>query len=94
MQYVPDEDTMCYDVENRRATFYAKGDGETPIGHFSNEFAFFLWFNEAGDKLIRVDEFVDSGNTAKFFDKFREVVAEGDKSEQVREFKKKFGITS
>ncbi|KAF2169292.1 hypothetical protein M409DRAFT_20518 [Zasmidium cellare ATCC 36951] len=93
-KYTPDRDTLTYDVENRRSAFYATGAGETPIGHFTNEYSFFLSFDESGKKLTRIDEFVDSGHTSKFFDEFRRVAAEGDKSEQVREFKKKYNITS
>lgn len=91
-QYTPEEDTMCFDAENRRATSYATGAGETPIGHFANEYTFFLWFDESGEKLTRIDEFVDSGYTTQFFERLLGVVAQGDKSEVVREWKKKYGI--
>ena len=54
------------------AVVHASGSGETPFIHYSNEYAFFLHFNEAGDKVDRVEEFVDSKHNLEFMAKMQE----------------------
>ena len=36
------------------AVVHAKGFGETPVGPYRNEYAFFMTFNEHASKVVRV----------------------------------------
>ncbi|KAK4613360.1 hypothetical protein CLAFUW4_09160 [Fulvia fulva] len=57
------------DADQHMAVVHASGSGETPFAHYSNEYAFFLHFNETGEKVDRIEEFVDSKLSADFFGK-------------------------
>lgn len=41
----------------------------TPVGPFHNEFVFMLFFNEQGDKIVRIREMMDSLYSQDFFAK-------------------------
>jgi len=60
------------DAEQHMAVVHAKGSGETPVGPYRNEYAFFCYFNEDGTKITRVEEFVDSAFSQGFFGKVGE----------------------
>lgn len=48
---------------------------DTPFGPYSNEQAVFLWFNEEGDKVEKIEEMFDSAFMAEFMPNFREYMA-------------------
>ena len=54
---------------------------ETPIGQYANEYVILLSFNADGEKVSKVEEFVDSASTKEFFGRLREYV-EKSKGEQ------------
>lgn len=60
------------DSDQHMAVVHAKGYGETPVGSYKNEYAFFLYFNEQGTKVVRVEEFVDSEFSNTFFERVGE----------------------
>lgn len=47
----------------------------TPVGPFHNEFIFMLFFNEQGDKIVRIREMMDSWYAKGFFAKMGEFAA-------------------
>ncbi|CAJ2502724.1 Uu.00g101180.m01.CDS01 [Anthostomella pinea] len=60
------------DTEQHMAVLHARGYGETPVGPYRNEYAFFFYFNEEGTKVVRVEEFVDSEFSNGFFARMQE----------------------
>ena len=60
------------DVDQHMAVVHASGSGETPFAHYGNEYAFFLHFNDPGDKVDRVGEFVVSKFSADFLGKMQD----------------------
>ena len=62
-------DEPIFDVDKRRCAVHLTSDASTPVGSYQNEYAFFLWFDESGEKITKVHEFVDSAYTQGFFAK-------------------------
>ncbi|EME42052.1 hypothetical protein DOTSEDRAFT_174856 [Dothistroma septosporum NZE10] len=60
------------DVDQHMAVVHASGSGETPFAHYNNEYAFFLHFSDTGDKVDRIEEFVDSKFSSEFFGKMQD----------------------
>ena len=54
------------------AVVHAKGDGETPVGPYANEYALFMYFTEDGTKIKRIEEFLDSAFSTSLFAKLGE----------------------
>jgi ketosteroid isomerase-like protein len=61
-----------YDVGARKVAFHATSEANSPIGLYTNEYAWFLHFNESGENITKIEEFVDSLYTTEFFAKIRE----------------------
>lgn len=47
---------------------------------YRNEYAFFLAFNEDGEKVERIEEFVDSKFSTDFFQKMQEYLQHSQKA--------------
>ncbi|KAJ5306863.1 hypothetical protein N7508_005878 [Penicillium antarcticum] len=60
------------DPENHCAAVHASGIGESPVAEYKNEYAFFLEFNETGDKITKIEEFVDAAFSKNFLAKVLE----------------------
>lgn len=60
------------DPDQHMAVVHASGSGDTPFLPYKNEYAFFLMFNDAGDQVIRIEEFVDSQFSGEFFGKMQQ----------------------
>lgn len=60
------------DPEHHMAAVHASGVGDSPVAPYKNEYAFFLTFNETGDKITRIEEFVDAQFSQSFLAKVRE----------------------
>lgn len=60
------------DPEQHMAAVHASGVGDSPVAPYKNEYAFFLTFNEAGDKITRIEEFVDAQFSQSFLAKVKE----------------------
>ncbi|GAD98459.1 hypothetical protein PTT_17281 [Paecilomyces variotii No. 5] len=60
------------DPEHRELVCYASGVGESPVGLYKNEYVFFLNFNETGEKITKIEEFVDSAFAKEYLAKVLE----------------------
>ncbi|KAF9769439.1 hypothetical protein IL306_013156 [Fusarium sp. DS 682] len=60
------------DTANSKAAVYASSSGDTPFGPWTMEYAAFLTFNEAGDRIVHLDEMLDSAFMKEFAPKFKE----------------------
>jgi ketosteroid isomerase-like protein len=58
-----------YDVEGRKCAFYATSWAKSPVGPYANEYTWFLWFSESGEKITKIEEFVDSAYIKDFLAK-------------------------
>ncbi|ORY71826.1 uncharacterized protein BCR38DRAFT_418164 [Pseudomassariella vexata] len=69
------------DEKENKVVVWAESTADSVIGPYANEYMLAFYFNEAGDKVVRMLEFVDSKNSAVFFPKlkgwFEERAAEG-----------------
>jgi ketosteroid isomerase-like protein len=59
--------TEVHDAEARRCVIHASSTANTRIGTYGNEYALFLTFTEDGKKISKIEEFVDTAYSAKFF---------------------------
>jgi ketosteroid isomerase-like protein len=62
-------DNIVYDTGARKVAFHATSEAKSPIGLYSNEYAWFLQFNESGEKITKIEEFVDSAYITEFLAK-------------------------
>ncbi|EME48328.1 hypothetical protein DOTSEDRAFT_67418 [Dothistroma septosporum NZE10] len=58
--------------EDRRAVCRSSMAATTPAGPLNNEYVWFLTFDVTGDKIIRIEEFLDSKATTELRIKLRE----------------------
>lgn len=60
------------DPDQHMAVVHASGSAETAFDTpYRNEYAFFLMFDEAGEKVVRIEEFVDSRFATGFMEKLQ-----------------------
>uniref|UniRef100_A0A915Q9E4 Dcr3 n=1 Tax=Diaporthe longicolla TaxID=54899 RepID=A0A915Q9E4_9PEZI len=50
---------IVHDAAENKAAVYCSTTADTPFGPYTNEHAIFLWFNEAGDKIVKIEEMFD-----------------------------------
>lgn len=65
------EDYMAVPSE-RRAVCRTSLSATTPVGPYSNEYVWFLKFDESGEKIVSIVEFFDSKAAAEVLARFRE----------------------
>lgn len=56
------------------------GSGETAFMPYRNEYAFFLAFSEDGEKVERIEEFLDSKFATEWFEKMHEYLQQTSRS--------------
>ncbi|KAK3669823.1 hypothetical protein LTR78_010281 [Recurvomyces mirabilis] len=56
-------ESELYDVQTKRAALHLRSVAQTPVGRYSNEYAFFLTFDHDCNKISRFEEMVDSKYT-------------------------------
>ena len=61
-----------HDVEKNKAAIYAMSKGNLPWGPWELEYSAFITFSEAGDKVARLEEMLDSAFLQDFGPKFRQ----------------------
>ncbi|KAK5075030.1 hypothetical protein LTS08_001887 [Lithohypha guttulata] len=61
---------IVHDTTNGKAAIYAISKGDTPFGDWNMEYAVFVEFNEDGDKIVKLEEMLDSGFMREFAPKF------------------------
>lgn len=66
---------VVHDSGRNKATIYAAASGDTPFGDFKNAYAFFIEFDDRGEEIKRLDEFMDSLFLIKFFPGFKQYLA-------------------
>jgi hypothetical protein len=49
---------------------------DTPFGPYTNEHALFLWFDETGEKVQRIEEMFDESAMKDFQPKFEKYLAQ------------------
>ncbi len=64
------------DEKENKVVVWAHSTADTDIGPYSNEYMLVFHFNEAGDKIERFLEWVDSGFSKDFFSRLREYIAQ------------------
>ncbi|KAF2965227.1 hypothetical protein GQX73_g8350 [Xylaria multiplex] len=69
-------DDVIEDPAQNKVAIWARSTASTDIGPYSNEYIVILYMNEAGDKVTKFLEFVDSSNSVVFFPKLREHIAQ------------------
>ncbi|GAP87590.2 putative SLAM family member 5 [Rosellinia necatrix] len=69
-------DDIIEDVAANKVTLWAHSTSDSAVGPYANEYILILHMNEAGDKITKFFEFVDSSQSATFFPKLREFVAQ------------------
>jgi hypothetical protein len=63
---------VVHDREKGEAAIYALSKGDTPFGPWHMEYSVFLTFTEAGDKIVRIEEMLDSNHAQWFGPHLRE----------------------
>lgn len=51
---------IVHDTARGKAVIYALTKADTPVGPYSNEHALFIWFDESGKKVQKIEEMFDS----------------------------------
>ncbi|KAJ8124139.1 hypothetical protein ONZ43_g68 [Nemania bipapillata] len=64
------------DAEANKVVMMGSSVGSSDVGPYSNEYALVLYMNEAGDKITKFFEFVDTNKTVAFFAKLRAYLEE------------------
>lgn len=73
---------VVHDVANGKAAIYALSKANTPIGPYQNEHALFLWFDEDGKKVEKIEEMFDGVFMKDFMPKLEKYIAERDAKAQ------------
>lgn len=55
-----------HDAAQSKAAIYCATTADTPFGPYNNEHAIFLWFNEAGDEIVKIEEMFDQFTMKEF----------------------------
>ncbi|KAI0515385.1 hypothetical protein F5B22DRAFT_607159 [Xylaria bambusicola] len=63
---------LVEDEKENKVVMWAKSTAMTEVGPYANEYVLILHMNEAGDKITKFLEFVDSQFSVTFFTKLRE----------------------
>ncbi|KAJ8126900.1 hypothetical protein O1611_g6740 [Lasiodiplodia mahajangana] len=65
-------DDVTEDAQANKVVLLGHSTASSDIGPYANEYVIVLYMNEAGDKVTKFFEFVDSNNSVTFFPKLRE----------------------
>lgn len=61
---------IVHDAANNKAAVYATSTGDTELGPWATDYAVFITFNDAGDKVKLLEEMLDSAFMKEFGPKF------------------------
>jgi hypothetical protein len=67
---------LIEDEKANKVVIWGNSTSETDVGPYDNEYVLMLHFNEAGDKITRMLEFVDSNLSMVFIPKLAKHIAE------------------
>ncbi|KAI0115496.1 hypothetical protein GGR51DRAFT_555928 [Nemania sp. FL0031] len=65
-------DEVIEDAQANKVVMLAHSTASSDVGPYANEYVLVLYMNEAGDKITKFIEFVDSNNSVTFFPKLLE----------------------
>lgn len=57
----------------RKVVCLSELKAETVAGHYENEYVWFLWFDETGEKIVRIREFLDGVAARGLLDRVRKL---------------------
>ncbi|KAI0121123.1 hypothetical protein BJ170DRAFT_600130 [Xylariales sp. AK1849] len=66
---------IVHDAAQSKAAIYASTTADTPFGPYQNEHAIFLWFNESGEKVQKIEEMFDQIVMREFLPKLEQYAA-------------------
>lgn len=69
--FTPTIHQLVEDEKANTIAIWCSSTAETPIGPYGNEYVLVLHFNEAGDKVEKFIEFVDTEYSKSFFGRMR-----------------------
>nr|POE56462.1 hypothetical protein CFP56_33434 [Quercus suber] len=64
--------TIVHDPAENKAAVYAITKADSPIGPYANEHALFLWFDDEGSRVTRIEEMFDAAFMDGFLPKLHE----------------------
>ena len=67
---------VVHDAAHSKAVIYAMTQANTPFGQFNNEHAVFLWFDESGKYVEKIEEMFDAVAMKEFLPKISQYVAQ------------------
>lgn len=68
---------MVHDAPKSKAVIYAISRADTPFGvEWTNEYACFITLDESGEKIVKLEEMVDSAFMKAFFPLFQKHMSE------------------
>ncbi len=70
------------DATANKVVVWARGTADTDVGPYRNEYVLMVEFNDKGDKVTRVREFLDSGFAVGFFARVRRVLEERERERE------------
>ncbi|KAK1751363.1 hypothetical protein QBC47DRAFT_307862 [Echria macrotheca] len=74
---------IVHDAAKSKAAVYAVSKGKAPFGPWTNEYAVFFTFDESGEKIVKIEEMVDSAFLNDFYPKFQNYLREQQQQTQV-----------
>lgn len=70
-----------HDAAQGKASIYAVTDAESPFGPYHNEHSVFVWFDESGQQVKRIEEMFDQIFMNNFLPKLEKYIAEKEQAE-------------
>jgi hypothetical protein len=67
---------VVHDVAGGKAVIYALSKADSPWGPYRNEHALFLWFDESGEKVRKIEELFDTVVMNEFLPKIQQYAAQ------------------
>ncbi|KAH9943287.1 uncharacterized protein BXZ73DRAFT_97337 [Epithele typhae] len=77
--FTPEIDDIVEDERANKVVIWCHSTADTAVGPYKNEYMLTLHFNEEGDKVTKLYEFVDGANSVDFWPKFWKFL-EGEKA--------------
>lgn len=67
---------VIHDAAQGKAAIYAMTKADSPLGPYNNEHALFLWFDESGEKVNKIEEMFDGVFMKDFLPKLQHYMAQ------------------
>lgn len=76
---------VVHDAPQGKAVIYAITEADSPFGPYHNEHAIFLWFDDSGEKLCKIEELFDTVVMNEFLPKIHQYLAQQEAQLQATE---------